>query len=290
LSQDQSVLNKRILITGASGWIGQELLCLLQSKYESLENLDLTCTASVRKTLLIHGEKIECDALRDLSDHQQFDLIIHLAFLLPKESSLIPIHEYEETNIKILELAKGIFDSNPKALKLILSSGAVENPNKGNQSEFVKSYGMLKKNMELLLSDPQSLVIRLWSATGHHIPLDSDYALTEFIRTAKLNEDVLIKNNVHRSYVSLQELLDTALEFLYSGGRGTVNSGGFSISLSKLAETIIAATGSESIVLVENPKDSKTLDYVSPETELPKNYLSRFSSIEVQIEKTLNGN
>ena len=262
---------------------------MLQSRIGSLVDLDLTCTASTAKTFSIHGEIINCIPLREVKSSKGFDLIVHLAFLLPKESPLIPMQEYEATNLQILELTKGIFNRNPKALKVILSSGAVENPNKVSQSEFIKSYGVLKKRMELLLSDPQSLVIRLWSATGHHIPLDSQYALAEFVKVAKLNKDILIKNNAHRSYVSIQELLDSAFDFLCAGGRGMINSGGFSVSLSKLAEIIIRATGSESAVRVENFKAPKTLDYVSPETELPKSYSDRFSSIEVQIEKTLIG-
>jgi nucleoside-diphosphate-sugar epimerase len=289
LNFNNDIKKSRILITGASGWIGQELLCMLQSKIGSLVDLDLTCTASSAKTFSIHGEIIDCIPLQEVKSSKGFDLIVHLAFLLPKASLGIQIQEYEAINRSILELVKDIFNDNPEALKLVLSTGAVENSNKVNHSELMKSYSLLKQDMETALSGSQSLIIRLWSATGHHIPLDSEYALANFISAARQSREIVIRNNVNRTFVSSQELLHTALEFLCQGGRGCINSGGSTLSLLELAEVIVETTQSQSKIRVENSTTSKNLNYVSPKSEFPENFLNRFSSIESQIERVVLG-
>lgn len=262
---------------------------MLQSKIGSLVDLDLTCTASSAKTLSIHGEMIDCIPLQEVESSKGFDLIVHLAFLLPKASLDIQIQEYEAINSSILELVKDIFDNNPQALKLVLSSGAVENSNKVNHSELMKSYSLLKHNMETALSGSQSLVIRLWSATGHHIPLDSDYALANFINAARLGREIVIRNNVNRTFVSVQELLHIALEFLCQGGRGCINSGGSTVSLVELADLIVKSIHSESKIRVENFTTSKNLHYVSPKSEFPENFSNRFSPIQSQVERAVMG-
>jgi nucleoside-diphosphate-sugar epimerase len=279
--------NQRILLTGASGWIGQEFLCLLQQEFGKLEHLDLTCTASKRKTIFIHGEPIECQSLCTISNSEGYDLIVHLAFVLPNPSKALHEEEYREINRDILSFAKVLFDRNQNALKLIMSSGAVANRRTLANSDLLKAYSLLKKNMESLLADSNSLVVRLWSATGHHMPLNSHYALADFINKARVNEDIFIRSNVLRSYVSIPEMLKVALMDLYKGKRGVVNSGGSAVTLAGLANIIVRSMNSNSLVSVEDIGFDSKLDYVSPKSELISNNSMHLSSIEVQISQML---
>jgi nucleoside-diphosphate-sugar epimerase len=281
--------NNRILITGASGWIGHEFLCQLQGMFGRLEHLDLTCAASKQKTIYIHGEPIECKSLTSITDSFSYDLIVHLAFVLPNTSKAFKVEEYIRMNQEILTLTKVLFDQSHNALKLIMSSGAALDGSNFSHSDILKNYSLLKQNMESVLRDSNSLVVRLWSATGHHMPLESHYALADFIRRAKINEDIFIQNDVLRSYVSAPEILEAALDHLYNGGRGMINSGGSAISLSKLADITVKAMNSKSRVIVEKLRPDSKLDYISPESKLYLNNFKKLSSIEIQISEMIQG-
>jgi nucleoside-diphosphate-sugar epimerase len=283
----EEIQKSKILITGASGWIGQELLCVLQDSYGKLSDLDLTCAASSSKTISIHGEEIKCISLSDLKESNVFDLIIHLAFVLPNTSFVDDRERYVAINQGILEVTKTIFENNSKALKLVFSSGAASDIATPNDSVLMKSYGTLKKEMEVELYGLDTLIVRLWSATGHHLPRDSHYALGDIIRMAESDETIVIKNNVQRSYIQIQEFLQSALQFLYAGGKGIVNSGGYAVTLSELARTVVRVLNSKSDIRVEAAVDSSNLDYVSPKCELPELYQNGFSDLSLQMEKML---
>lgn len=289
MNLERELKNYRILITGASGWIGQELLCLIQGECGTLRGLRLTCGARVSRNINIHDEIVELKSLSSIDESDEFDLIIHLAFLLPNSSSQLPIKDVEEINSAIQSKVKRIFLSNPSALKLIFSSGAVDSPNKMNESEIMLSYSSQKKVMENQLVDSNSLVIRLWSASGHHIPIKSNYALGEFINSAKVNKDIIIRRNVKRSFVSIQELLHASIEFLLDGGRGVINSGGTTVTLFQLATIVVEELNSQSRIVVENMFSEVDSDYCSPLTEFPQTYSKNFSLMREQIYKTIHG-
>lgn len=279
--------NKRILVTGASGWIGQEFLCQLQASFGKLEHLDLDCTASKQKTISIHGEAIECKSLHSIIDSPPYDLIVHFAFALPNPSVAIEVEEYIKINMEITTLAKTLFDQNKNALKLIMSSGAAADGNNFAHSDLLRNYSLLKQNMESELRDSNSLVARLWSATGHHLPLDSHYALADFITKARVNQDILIQNNVLRSYIYVSEMLEDALNYLYNGERGVRNSGGYTVSLSELADLTVSTMNSKSRVIVEKRSHDTKFDYVSPESKIGSSNFEKFSSVEDQISKMI---
>jgi nucleoside-diphosphate-sugar epimerase len=283
----QELQKSKILLTGASGWIGQELLCMLQDVYGNLSNLDLTCTASSSKKISIHGEEIKCISLSDIKESNVFDLIIHLAFVLPNTSFVDDQERYVAVNRGIIDVTKSIFENNSKALKLVFSSGAASDIGTPNNSVLMKSYGALKKEMEVELYGLDTLIVRLWSATGHHLPRDSHYALGDIIRMAEGGETIVIKNNVQRSYIQIQEFIQSALQFLYAGGKGIVNSGGYAVTLSELARIIVRELNSKSDIQVESPTNSSNLDYVSPKCELPEIYQNGFSNLSLQMEKML---
>jgi nucleoside-diphosphate-sugar epimerase len=284
---NDTLRDKRILVTGASGWIGQEFLCQLQSSFGSLNRLNLTCAASKQKTILIHGEAIDCKSLNTITPSTAYDLIIHLAFVLPNPTKQITTEDYINTNQIILSLTKNLFDQNQNALKLIMSSGAAMDSNEFTRSDILKNYGLLKQNMESTLGDSNSLLVRLWSATGHHLPLDGHYALADFFRKARLDQDILIQNNVLRSYIYVQELLHLAIDFLYRGGRGIVNSGGFTVSLSELADIMVKAMNSKSRVYSKELECGNKLDYISPESNLTSKNIEKLSTIELQVSKMI---
>lgn len=286
----KSLKDARILITGASGWLGRETLCLLQREVGSLNGLNLTLSGSAEKSLDIHGEAVKIvrtdDAIRD----EAFDLILHFAFITQEKALTIGENAYTEANTKLNDSAVEIAQSNPQARQLVLSSGAAKlYLDKQLDSQSKSLYAKLKLDLEERTQDARTLTLRLWNTSGHHLGINPNYAISEFICFAKKNQGIEIRNNLKRSYVYSQDVIRASIEFLSDGGSGIVNSGGVITDLSDLATQIVRIHGSKSeISLAENSKQPR-LDYLSPISEIPEKYWRQELNLEQQIVETSTG-
>lgn len=281
----------RILITGASGWLGHELLCALHSVYPDFRSLNLTLAGNSHKTIDIHGQQLFVAPLREIKTQNNFDLIIHLAFVTQDKMSHygenVFISMNSELNCKIQEIS----DNNPQAKKLILSSGAVSQYlAQDNENLPMKTYARLKQELEAKFLNEDSLVLRLWNTTGHHLNLElnSKYAISEFISCAKENSPIMVGKNLRRTYVDAGSVLKASISYLISGGNGIVNSGGDSISLKDLAELVTEVLESTSRVSLNQDGSFPSLDYVSPISEIPLGFWPDRVDLRNQIRNTAN--
>jgi nucleoside-diphosphate-sugar epimerase len=218
---------------------------------------------------------------------EEFDVIVHLAFLLPNSLTTTNASKYLDLNSSITRRMETIFKRNPNALKLVLSSGAVNLDSRNTNSEEKLLYAKSKQEMESILRDDQTIILRLWSTTGHHLPLTSSYAISNFINSAALDKEIFIKNNVKRSYVDFQDILSSTLKYLIDSGRGIYNSGGEITTVENLASLIISALKSRSEIHLGSSPGDASLDYISPESEMPKKYLTSHLSLESQVLNTV---
>lgn len=277
----------RILVTGSSGWLGSETLCYFSQFLDPLDLENLVSLSSDGRTFKIHKRQIHSRTFSTLRNVDHFDVIIHLAFLLPNNQMTVDAPRYLELNSSITRRMDTIFKKNPDALKIVLSSGAV-NLDPGNaKSDPTNLYAKSKLEMESILQDDHTIILRLWSTTGHHLPLTSNYAISEFIHLASLNQEILIKNNVKRSYIDFQDILGSSLKYLIDSGRGIYNSGGEITTVGNLANLVISALKSTSKVQLGNTSEGTSMDYVSPECEIPKKYLTSHLSLESQVVNTV---
>lgn len=278
----------RILVTGSSGWLGSETLCYFSQLLDPLDLENLVSLSSDGRTFEVHKRQIHSSAFSSLRNIGHFDFIIHLAFLLPNNQLTVDAPRYLELNSSITRRMDTIFKRNPEALKIVLSSGAV-NLDPGNaKSDPTSLYAKSKLEMESILQDDHTIILRLWSTTGHHLPLTSSYAISDFINRASLNQDILIKSNVKRSYIDFQDILGSSLKYLIDSGTGIYNSGGEITTVENLANLVISALKSTSKVQLGNDSEGASMDYVSPECEIPKKYLTSHLSLESQVVNTVN--
>jgi nucleoside-diphosphate-sugar epimerase len=286
----KSLQDARILITGASGWLGRETLCLLQREVGSLNGLNLTLSGSVEKSLDIHGESVKIVRTDDAIQVEAFDLILHFAFITQEKALSMGENAYADANIKLNESAVEIAQSSPHARQLVLSSGAAKlYLDKQLDSQSKSLYAKLKLDLEEKIQDERTLTLRLWNTSGHHLGINPNYAISEFICSAKKNQSIDIRNNLKRSYIYSQDVIRASIQFLSEGGSGIVNSGGVITDLSNLATQIVRIHGSKSeISLAENSKQSG-LDYLSPISEIPEKYWRQELNLEQQIVETSAG-
>jgi nucleoside-diphosphate-sugar epimerase len=277
----------RILITGASGWLGRETICLLNRNMSNLGSSHLTLAGSSPSTLRVHDSDYDIKPLRKISESESFDVIIHLAFATQDKANLLGIEEYERQNRALTSTVSAISARNPDAYKLILSSGAASKYQGVKHSGSPMGvYGNLKRELESNFSDSHSLVLRLWNTSGHHMDLESNYALSTFIRSARLNEPIRVEKNLKRSFVSASSILDASISYLLAGGYGIVNSGGETTTLMNLAETVAQVLDSRSDLSLLDPSEHPDLDYISPKTEIPLKFWRGDISLEEQIINT----
>ena len=267
--------------------MGSETLCYFSQILDPLDQMNLVSLSSDGRTFEVHKNQIHSTAFSALKEIEDFDVIVHLAFLLPNNLIAADAPRYMELNSSITQRMDTIFKKNPNALKIVLSSGAV-NLHPGNvKSEATLLYAKSKLEMESILRDDHTIILRLWSTTGHHLPLASNYAISDFINRAALNQEILIKNNVKRSYIDFQDILGSALKYLIDSGRGIYNSGGEVTTVENLANLVISTLKSRSQVELVNNSEGASLDYVSPECEIPKQYLTSHLSLESQVFNTV---
>lgn len=282
--------NSRILITGASGWLGRETLCLLQREVGALGGLNLTLTGSAERRIDIHGENIKIVRTDQSIEKQAFDLILHFAFITQEKAFSMGEIAYTQANIELNETAQRIALFNSEARQLVLSSGAAKLFLDKNLDSHAKTlYAKLKIDLEEKTQDARTLILRLWNTSGHHLGVNPNYAISEFICAAKKNQNIVIRNNLRRSYVYSQDVIRASILFLVDGGSGITNSGGSITDLSNLAEQVVQINNSNSEIYFNEPDNQASLDYLSPISEIPKKYWVQEFDLKQQIFETSAG-
>lgn len=286
----KSLQDARILITGASGWLGRETLCLLQREVGSLNELNLTLTGSSERRLDVHGESVQIVITDQAIKNEAYDLILHFAFITQEKARSMGENAYSQANIELNELALKVAQSNRDARQLVLSSGAVKlYLDKQLDSQSKSLYAKLKIDLEKKTQDERTLTLRLWNTSGHHLGVNPNYAISEFIYSAKKNQSIHIRNNLRRSYVHSQDIIRASIQFLSEGGSGIVNSGGNITDLSDLATQVVRIHNSESKVYLDENLTHSGLDYLSPVSEIPEKYWLQELDLEQQIVETSAG-
>ena len=282
--------NSRILITGASGWLGRETLCLFQREVGPLSKLNLTLTGSTERKIDIHGERIQIVETDRAIKKQAFDLIFHFAFITQEKAFSMGETAYAEANFALNETAQRIALFNPEARQLVLSSGAAEHFLDNNHISLSKAlYARLKLDLEEKTQDARTLILRLWNTSGHHLGFNPNYAISEFICAAKKNQNIEIRNNLRRSYVYSQDVIQASMLYLFDGGSGITNSGGIITDLSNLAEQVVEINDSNSKICLNETENQSGLDYLSPISEIPKKYWIQEMDLKQQIIETSAG-
>ena len=290
ISPLSALKNLRILITGASGWLGQETICLLSNIVEDFEASKIVFAASSEKFIKVHDSVIQIHALENLPRDSKFDLILHYAFATQGKREILGAENYLTLNRELTHRVIDLVHNNVATKTLVLSSGAAEFVNNNNSiSESKYIYGLLKSEMEEAFSSPNNLSLRVWNTSGHHLGNDPRYAISEFIARALTNKNIEIQSNLKRSYVDSQSMIYSALSYLMDNGYGIVNSGGIETNLMDLADEVISCLNSKSGCLLMNTESHSSLDYVSPASDIPAKYWPKEVGLTDQILNTAEG-
>ncbi len=212
----------RILVTGASGWLGQATLELLANALgTSWHERVLAFGSNPRSWTLRDGTEVSQRPLADLPDLPKApSLLLHFAYLTREKTATMPAEAYLHTNRMLSRLAAGGGAKVGVERVFVTSSGAVHaalaRPDDPDPSLM---YGRLKLEDEALFeafagSAPgrRAFVARLFNLSGPYINKLDSYALASLIRQARQgNIQIRAQHPVIRSYTSAANLLSVAL-------------------------------------------------------------------------------
>jgi nucleoside-diphosphate-sugar epimerase len=300
----------KLVITGAGGWLGTELLELLLATYgtEKIIN-NVVCLGSRARTLqLSDGTKLQ---IRELTESVETDHVagfVHLAFLTRDKVSVFGTEDYSFRNLAITSRAIRLIEQIRPNWIATVSSGAVFSEPSGplENNVLANPYGFTKRVEETMLSQvahdmgANLSVGRLWGAMGSYMPVNRAYAVSDFIVQAHSSNSISIRadHEVWRKYCDAQEFMNVLVTSAETYTRTTYDSGGELIEIGELAKKIAGLSNSG--VAVDRPgtvgipdryfPDGKKYDHLCeslgiPQTKLNdvlrstyKSHLAQFSS------------
>jgi UDP-glucuronate decarboxylase len=232
----------RVVITGATGWMGRELIARLIDTRPDLPTLAI---ASTPRAFSVGRKRLEALAW----DHDAIaewgpTLLVHLAFRTREHLTGGQYEAYIAANINLSASAARLYTLPSLRGAVIASSGAAV-------SMTGEPYGALKQQDEAtftqlgLQSGIPTVIARIWSVSGSHCPKPHLFALYDLIRQAESTDPVIrirASHEVRRKYVDAGEFLEVALSGAGLGRSGTIDSAGALVELTELAQQIQIAT------------------------------------------------
>jgi nucleoside-diphosphate-sugar epimerase len=315
------IRNKKILLTGATGFIGKNLLeaiLWISEKnnlnveiYSISRNPDKFFSRYPHFQKHINFKLFKGDIRDDLNilSIQKIDLTIHAATDVINPINAIDILDScIEGTTNVLSLSEKL---GCKSF-LLLSSGAVygKQPNGlgGVEETYIggvdlqspkSAYALGKKVSEWLSSQERAEhmrvnIARCFAFTGPYLPLDQNFAIGNFIECALRNRDVDIKGDGTplRTYLYTSDLCIWLLKMLLSDVSDVFNVGGdVVVSIAELANIVKEAINPDIGVRVQQISSGITERYVPNISKIKRELgLSPTVGLKDAIIKTANWN
>ncbi len=300
-----SLVDSSILITGATGFVGRNLLFLLECirnefgiKYE----IDILKRANSPSSLIAYRQvgEVVWNANEKFFLKREYDYVFHLA----NDNSNLSNNTFNAVNSVSFKILESLFASlgqqEAKCSFNLASSGAVYGhigikdsvsgkfeENSQLNSETLTHYGKVKLFCENWANQnkPENLnlsVSRMFSFYGPHLPVSQNFAIGNFFRDVIQSRDIIIEGCglSLRSYLSSYDLALALLKIATSGFSGPVNVGSDrAISILELADIFCAQSKSTKWVLSSDEKSEST--YV-PDTKILKDEIGFCETIGLE--------
>lgn len=255
VAQRLATNGQRIIITGASGWLGLATLDLLQQALGNDFMRRVVCFGSAARPLTLrHGGKVMQLPLPELGLLPPgSSMLLHFAFLTKDRAEQMSEGEYRSANAAISECVLAALDPIDVRSIFVASSGAATKVEDLTASPAMRLYGALKQADEARFAQwatstgHRAVVARLFNVSGPYINKHQAYALANFIGDAQAGRKIAVKapREVIRSFVGIRELMSLSFALLNEAPDGIVrfDSGGIPQELGEVAQIVSATLG-----------------------------------------------
>jgi UDP-glucuronate decarboxylase len=222
----------RVLIVGASGWIGRAVRYLLEAQ---------GCPTLLTASQASPGVSAwNFEIANNFAPTRAF----FLAGVAPITAQAISLREYTDRLARITKVLEEVTSVKTIDWMAYASSGATIAPMVNENSPRRNLYRDAKLHEEQLVrewgsTERQAFIVRIYSLSGPFAAKDSPYALFDLIRQANSGKIRLTSGSrIVRSYVSVTDLAYNLLSSMASGDSGDVSTGGEAVELQQLARIV----------------------------------------------------
>jgi len=287
----------KVLITGATGWLGHAALQAIKKVLPEVKSEDLNLYASRER--LYSDPSFGMVKINEFawSEHtpNSIDLFIGLALKTRDYAKKMDEKDYLADNKALIEKHIELMQAtNPKKI-ILISSGVVSKYLEGSWP--LDPYTEIKLLEEKLFNEfaeqagSKLIILRLWGATGELMTEPLKYAIGDLIYQAETTNQIVIKSKreVFRRYADATQIFQVLIRGLQNNFSGTLNSGGVTVEIESLAQLIVN-NYQKSIEIVRNLDTGSKPDlYVPTDSDfdnLAKSVGVTLLSLEDQIALT----
>lgn len=262
-------MSKKVLIFGASGWLGRITLNYIKKNNLAFETTLVSSKKRILKNDDIHLTFISPIELSNIQN-ESFDYYLNFAFLTQEKLKVINKVEYSNKVDEIIKLNQNFLAKNNVNRSLLISSGAVYWKN--TPKENLYTLKKLEQEISFLQNNNNYIIGRLFGVVGSQYDLNSQYAFTSFIKSAIENKHVKIESKVKvlRSYLYFENFLD--LFFKDKFNNQTLDIWDSVFDIYKIAKIVSEIYDAELIVNSDYFNTEKVDMYVSSNYEYQKKY------------------
>ncbi len=252
--------DRRIVIVGASGWIGRTTLALLRDTLGAAGFAErVVCFGSADRIVDPNEDfAIVQHALNELCQlAPRPTLLFHLAFLTKDKISGMDAGEYARANRSLSAAVRNALDRIGVDRLFVASSGAAAFAADPDAAADLRLYGALKLEDEAQFAawarDRSTrcrvAIARIYSVSGPWMNKHETYALASFILDGIAGRPIAVRapRRVLRSYVAARELVALVVAMLLAADGAAVQSfstGGEALELGDVAGAVARVTGS----------------------------------------------
>ena len=224
----------RIVILGASGWLGQSMLSILDEIHPS----SVMAMGSHARVITVRDREwsIETCSLKRIRGFEP-TVILDFAGITPGAGRARALTEAVSLTRQLMETFYTVNQLPTIRAALTVSSGAAV-------SSDDDWYGSLKREHEkasLSLRTPARsvVVLRAYSMSGPFVRFPRHYALSDFILSAAQGHiEIQADHRVWRRYVAVQDALRVSVKHALQGSSGIIETGGHLVEMQELASIV----------------------------------------------------
>lgn len=250
---------RRIVVTGAGGWLGRATLELLREALGAEFTARVCCYGSAAREVTLRGGVTV--AQRPLAElpalERQPSLLLHLAFLTKDRAETMTAADYRAANRAIGATVLGALDPIGVEAVFVASSGAARFADDPDASAAMRLYGALKADDEAdfaawaRATETRVVIARMFNLAGPYINKPDKYALSAFITAALAGEAIRVyaPHRVVRGYVAIRELMSLVFALLLDPAPDVVafDTGGAPRELVDVAAVVARVVGSVAV-------------------------------------------